>query len=144
MALEDATRFIAGGLPPARGAEWLHHWLRERTPRDLPPPLAWEHLDNAVGPPETAIHVYVNDGRWIAECPDCHGAQLACRTDHRFLCNECGNIVVGNKWRRVVWPLEADAIEAALSRRLRANQNWYPWETIEDLLAENAAHGGGS
>lgn len=156
MAMQDATKFAAGGLPPGRGAEWIHHYLRERAPRDLPPPPVWEHLGNGVGPPETAIHAYVNHGRWIAECPDCHGAQLACRTDHRFLCNECGNVAVDNKWRRVVWPLDAAEIEAALTGRPRANQNWNPGETVEDLLVEGPdpatgplsaigwlAHGGG-
>lgn len=90
-----------------------------------------------------AVPVVLNQGRWIACCPDCNGAQLASQTDQRFLCNECANIANGGAWRPTAWPPDRPAIEAALDRRQPANQNWVPGETVADLLAENAANGGG-
>jgi hypothetical protein len=88
------------------------------------------------GPPEIAIAVYANHGRWIAECPDCREAQIASATDYRFMCNGCANVAVGGLWRAVVWPEEHAEIDAALSSRPRVHQNWLPGETLEDLVAE--------
>lgn len=128
MAMRDATDFAAGGVHPARGAEWIHHYLRTGV-----------NLEKGIAP-FASIAVYINHGRWIAECPDCHGAQLACRTDHRFLCNDCGNIAVEGLWRPVDWPANPGAIEEALDMRPLANQNWVPGQTVDDLLAEEIAH----
>ena len=91
--------------------------------------------------PEPPLKVYVNYGRWIAECPDCHGAQLACHEDPRFMCNECGNVAAGNLWRALEWPADRPGIEAVLTARPERNQNWLPGETVEDLIAETRDHG---
>jgi hypothetical protein len=86
--------------------------------------------------PEPPLKVYLNYGRWIAECPDCHGAQLACHEDPRFMCNECANVAAGRLWRAIEWPTDRARIEAALESRDVKNQNWLPGETVEDLKAE--------
>lgn len=91
--------------------------------------------------PGSPLVVYLNHGRWVVECPDCHGAQLACWTDRRFLCNECGNIAVTGLWRAIAWPADREAIEAVLALRPEVNQNWLPGETVAALKAESAAHG---
>jgi len=91
--------------------------------------------------PEPPLKVYLNYGRWIAECPDCHGAQLACHEDPRFMCNECANIAAEGLWRAIEWPIDRPGIEAALERRHIDNQNWLPGETTEHLRAESRAHG---
>lgn len=97
-------------------------------------------LDNALaaplGPPEIAVPAYANHGRWIAECPDCSGAQMASPSDYRFMCNLCANVAVGGAWRPVTWPEERDSIEALLIERPLANQNWTPGETLDDLADE--------
>lgn len=131
--MKDAKDFVAEGIPAARGAEWVHYRLHSDS---------MQYLSKGTAP-QAAITAYINQGRWIAECPDCHGAQLACRTDRRFLCNDCGNIAVGNLWRPVDWPVDLDRIEDVLTRRPVENQNWDPWQTAEDLQVENAAHGKG-
>jgi hypothetical protein len=120
---------VMPGAPDAASAP-LQYWQPPGRPR----------LDVGISP-EPPLKVYLNHGRWIAECPDCHGAQLACWTDHRFLCNECGNVAVAGLWRAIIWPDDREAIETVLDQRSPVNQNWLPGETIEYLRAENAAHG---
>lgn len=92
-----------------------------------------------MGPPEIAINVVANHGRWVVECPDCSEAQMACATDHRFMCNLCANVAVEGMWRAVVWPEEHGEIDRLLSVRPIANQNWLPGETVDDLVAEGQA-----
>lgn len=124
--LIDASAYAVSGIPAARGAEWIHHQLRSSAA-----PL------NAATDPEATVPAYVNHGRWVVDCPDCRNAQLACRTDHRFMCNECGNIAVGKLWRPVIWPANARGIEAMLQNRPSVNQNWYPEESKTGLAIEN-------
>ena len=88
----DASAHEHHGIPPERGAEWVHYNLgpgHSRTP-----------LNVGINP-EATIPAYLNWGRWVVDCPDCKNAQLACRTDHRFLCDQCGNIAAGSLWRPV-------------------------------------------
>lgn len=79
------------------------------------------------------LPVVVNHGRWIVDCP-CGGAQLACRTDPRFFCVDCLNSWTDGAWVNVDWPRDAAAIDALLSSRPLALQNWNPGD---DLVAEN-------
>lgn len=123
-------------------------WPADRL-AEAAPSLFWQapvgvRLDAPTGPKSEAIFAYVNEDRWIAECPDCHGAQLAAREDRRFMCHVCGNVAVEGRWRQVVWPKDASYIEAALARRPIENAHWYPGETVPDLMRENAAHGAGA
>jgi hypothetical protein len=87
----------------------------------------------------------VDHGRWIVECPHCHGAQLASPDWHRFLCNDCANVAFGGRWLAVEWPSEdlAAAGEALLGARPDvATRNWDPTkETIGALKAENVIFG---
>lgn len=93
------------------------------------------------------ILAYVNHGRWIAECPDCAGAQLVSELERRFWCLNCGNAAVNFAWRHVRMPQKRTAIEAELvirpaARNERAiTRNWLPGETVEDLQRENVEHG---
>lgn len=88
------------------------------------------------------VLVVANHGRWIIECPDGDGgAQLASRADPRFMCVECLNASVDGKWRRVVWPKDADKIGAVLdARAFEVNRNWTGDETLADLKAEDREH----
>lgn len=93
------------------------------------------------------IVAYVNHGRWVAECPDCAGAQLVSELERRFWCLNCGNAAVNFAWRHVRMPKKRTAIEAELvirpaARNERAiTRNWLPGETVEDLQRENVEHG---
>lgn len=85
-----------------------------------------------------AVHVTGNHGRWVVECPDCHGAQLAHHADPRFLCTDCGNAGNGGKYRPVVWPKNHREISAVLDLRSGvATRHWLPGESVAELKAEN-------
>ena len=85
------------------------------------------------------LRVLVNDGRWLVQCPSCHSAQFAAKTDHRFFCVECQNRANGGLWVAVEWPNNVDAIEALLE--LRSDVRTRNWRFGDDLAAENDQHG---
>lgn len=93
-------------------------------------------LSAKLGPAAIAVEAYANAGRWVVECPDCSGAQMTSPDDRRFLCTLCANVGVDGLWRPVLWPVEAEAIDAALSSRPLPNRNWAPGETLDDLAVE--------
>lgn len=106
------------------------------------PVLPGQALGADLGPKSIAVHARANHGRWIVECPDCSGAQLACPDDHRFMCNECANAVVGGFYRPVIWPRDKAKIEALLMARSDpSTRNWFPHESVTDLRAENKTFG---
>lgn len=82
-----------------------------------------------------------NWGRWICKCPAgmCTNAVQVERRQERFECAGSGSC----GWTSPIqWPADPDAIEMLLRRRPDAKtRNWLPGETLEDLLAENTAHG---
>lgn len=125
-------------IPPERGAEWCVAMYWQGTG------LAPDTATMAPADPGTEVATYVNQGRWVTECPDCAGAQLTVFADPRFICNGCGNDAVGNRWRVVTLPSPEDraAIEAALALRPEGNQNWRPGEPVGLLHEETAAHEG--
>ena len=92
-----------------------------------------------------ATFAYVNHGRWLVDCPFCGSTQIAAKSDRRFLCagaDGCANAQVGGAYIPVVWPKDADRIEAELLQRPTPNnRNWMPGETVKDLRRENAEHG---
>lgn len=92
----------------------------------------------------TPVAARVNMGRWIADCPDCNGAEFVWLDNPRLWCVGCRNAAIGGAWRAVTLPDAEDraAIEAALVVRPNpANRNWQAPETVAELLAENAAMG---
>ena len=84
----------------------------------------------------------MRQGRWVVPCPWCFGAENASKLDPRFYCIECRNGEVGGAWVRVVWPDDAESIEALLAMRPDPRtRNWWPPETVGELLAENDRKG---
>lgn len=91
---------------------------------------------------ETPIKARLNHGRWIAECPDCKGAEFVHVDEPLFLCANCLNAAVGNKWRTVTVPNNRVSIERImLARPMPMNRNWKPGETLGRLKAENRERG---
>lgn len=102
----------------------------------------------------TYAQAYVNNGMWIADCPQQCGSaeQLMDGPDRKdyFFCSYCKCMATS-----VHWPPDADEIMEILERRpLPHNRNWWPeghklaiaagcrdGETLEELRAENAEHG---
>lgn len=101
----------------------------------LPPPVT-----TTAGPPARAR---VDHNRWIADCPDCGGAEFVWRDGPSvMICQNCLNGGIGHAWRAVEFPGDIAAIEAALlARPLPQNRHWSPGESVADLLAENAENG---
>jgi len=106
------------------------------------------------------VHAEINAGRWIAQCPDCAGAEAVSAEEPIFFCFSCGNERIGGKLRRVQFPEHFKEIEAELLKRpvrLMAGRDeiakmldaiperlpraWTPDETIEDLQEQNREAG---
>jgi hypothetical protein len=90
---------------------------------------------------DVGLVAYINHGRWTTDCPTCsraHAPQgMWTHPDWRIACcTECGAV-----YRHVAFPPHVDAMAAALLNRPRDLQNWRSPETLDDLLAENVAHG---
>ena len=88
-----------------------------------------------------AVPARIEHGRWLVDCPGCSGAELADISEPVFLCLSCGNSFSGHLPVAVRFPRERTAIEAALERRPRENQNWTDKESVADLMAENIEFG---
>ena len=108
------------------------------------------HMPAQDGVKNGEVVAYINHGRWVAECPDCAGAQIVSEKERRFWCVSCGNAAINFAWRHVRLPRDREGIEAVLVVRPAARsdkavtRNWTPGETIEDLEQENVTHGVGS
>ena len=116
----------------------LRFWRQQRR-------LGAPPSETAAGP---VVMAYINQGRWIAECPwGCGAALVASRADARYLCVTCWNEAVGGLWVPVVFPAQKGAIEAELLKRpardgfMAATRNWQPGESLADLRRENALRG---
>lgn len=74
---------------------------------------------------------------WMCECPSCHGG-VAVDPEHTIACClECGAVLTA-----VAIPAEWREIEAVLLKRPDVRtRGWWPGETVDDLRAENRAHG---
>lgn len=79
----------------------------------------------------------VNWGRWIVDCQVCPSGMAVSPGTPGTRCLDCGSLI-----GPIAWPADPDGVEAILSQRPDPNtRNWEPGETLENLLAENAAHG---
>lgn len=87
---------------------------------------------------------HISQGRWCADCPTpgCHAASYVSPADKRMWCIKCENIAAAGEWVPVKFPRNRERIEELLLRRaLPENRNWYPYESVKDLEAENERHG---
>ena len=105
----------------------------------------------------------INQGRWIADCLCCNGANMLDMDFPFFMCPLCGNADNGGAWYLVKFPRNWRAIEAILLKRpLRQTiirpdngaemntghnpahayiRSWEPGETLVALRAENTLLG---
>jgi hypothetical protein len=100
-----------------------------------------------------AARAYMNQGRWIADCPFCGGAErlwdgtVQRRKPAPFPFGLAGGLLhcgyTGSSCP-VEFPGDKDTIESILGRRPdELTRNWLLDETVEDLLFENLEHGVG-
>lgn len=98
-------------------------------------PIFWERVQ---GVPAAA---FVQDSSWVVGCPDC-SEHIVAQVGEPLFCPNCCNVQNAGAPRPVIFPPNRGAIEAALLRRpVPATRNWLPGEPVEQLRAENAAHG---
>ena len=112
--------------------EWraLQRWVLAQNRARLPKlswPDPWYCLER---PP-----VHVNYGRWMIHCA-CGDCPLVHPDWHLSLCLGCGAVYEG-----LMMPFESDAIEAVLCARPHPSQRNWTTETLDELRAENLAHG---
>jgi hypothetical protein len=84
--------------------------------------------------------------RWIADCPDCRvGVEYVWLDAPRFMCCNCGNRLIGGRWRTVKIPRDRKAIERELSARDDPETRiWTPGESLRRVRAENETLGIGA
>ena len=92
------------------------------------------------------LQARVNHGRWLADCPQCGGAEIA-RPDRLFKCQSGytgfnGEPVMCGFTAEIEFPNEKAVIESLLGSRSIQNQNWLPGETLAHLMKENTEHEG--
>lgn len=101
----------------------------ELPPRDLP-----------IRPVPAMIHT----NRWLAICdgPECGetSADYIWLESLWFMCKLCFNRSCGGYWRPVKLPQEAEAIVRVLNPRPPADRHWLPYESVDDLIAQNRAN----
>jgi hypothetical protein len=78
----------------------------------------------------------INHGRWVVDCPECHGGVTTFLDAPEARCWTCGAI-----FRHVVWPDRRRDIERVLLQRLPIHRNWTPTETLDQLIADNLRFG---
>lgn len=87
------------------------------------------------------LRAWVCRSDWRADCDVC-GDNLAVEPGEPFFCCNCLNAQNDGLARPVLWPDNRSEIESLLSRRvIPATRNWMITETIDDLRAEQLAHG---
>ncbi len=92
------------------------------------------------GPTPAPVLAYINEGRWVGDCPQCNASMMLMR-GAPFLCANCVNTDLGCQARPLIWPTDDQAeIEALLTVRSIANRNWTPGESVDLLRAENIEH----
>ncbi|MBC3989327.1 hypothetical protein H8N00_10630 [Streptomyces sp. AC563] len=99
-------------IPPA---ERVVAWYERQAQRRLPRPPDGVDLG---GP---ALYAQINHGRWVALCDQCNSAQLVSPADPRLYCVEC----LTPAWRRVRFPKDPAAAEAAVGDLPTAERNWW-------------------
>lgn len=132
-------RIITADLYFASTPAERHEALLARIAQRLSGTQALSVLDASNGAPVVA---YVNHGRWVADCPDCNGAEFV-SMGAPFMCSNCLNGGSG-VYRPVTIPAQRDAIERRLLQRKRVETRNWRGETVAQLTDENRRHGIGA
>ncbi len=120
--------------PPQR-AVW-------RSAVKVPQDRRWDIVRDASVCPDVKAFAVIRQGRWLTLCPfpGCNGAQLASFTSRRWMCVDCVNRAVGERWVEVVWPEDPCAVELWLDMRPHDAKNWDAGEDEEDIMRQDAEH----
>lgn len=92
-------------------------------------PTPWDAPDGAIP--------WVNGGKWTVTCA-CGDCPMACPEWDEVRCFLCGAV-----YRNLIWPPQREALERLLVKRPAHVRAWFPGESLDDIRAENLAHGVG-
>lgn len=84
------------------------------------------------------VEAHASWSRWAARCGLCPWGTDLRRLTPYIECLFCGTVT------EVIWPSDSmmDAVERLLMMRPDpSTRNWFPHETLHDLMFENGAHG---
>lgn len=134
---------MATAIPGASFADYVVKLFRaaQRTPVAAQY-YTKEALEKALSKPTgKPLHAFINHNRWMAVC-ECGGAEVVDPVYNSMYCFSCFNILNKGRPRHIKFPKDMPMIEAILIERDDPlNKNWMLTESIEDLEAENVAHG---
>lgn len=86
------------------------------------------------------LRAYINEGRWVADCPRCNSGIAVWVGMPDAACYDCGRV-----FSDIKFPKEAERLRAEnvlLKRESLTNMCWDPdTESVADLKAENALQG---
>ena len=119
---------------PVRKAGGYRTWVEQMVLSRWQRRVQWGDIGGRVG-------AEVVRSSWRVSCPFCAGAIVVNEGD-LFFCPDC--VMQGNSFKAmvVVFPKHRAEIENVLLKRPDpVHRNWLIGETVEDLRAENRAHG---
>ncbi|MGE3270385.1 MAG: hypothetical protein AB7P40_16650 [Chloroflexota bacterium] len=119
----------------------IDQWPKDAQVRRIAAQLGYRvPAPNFTAPDATPARALLNHGVWRAWCPDCaFAAEDVWRGHNLFWCMRCGNLKAGRAWRPLIWPDNWQQIERDLDRFPSQAQNWEPWGTPVDHVAEAEA-----
>ena len=86
------------------------------------------------------LKAYVNEGRWIADCPRCNGGVAVWVGMPDAACYDCGRVFSDIRFPSADKILKAERL--LMKRPSSMNMNWDPdLQTIANLKEENLLHG---
>jgi hypothetical protein len=118
----------------------------------------WNGKTDGVHP---GLAAHISGGRWLVACPGCGAYSYVTRRKPIHWCMSCGNGEIGEAVK-VIFPADADAIEAALlARPVQAalggpgtqaamqavslvpglRRDWFPGQSVDWLVDENRENG---
>ena len=130
--LIDAGRMLLGRDATDKDLD-MHRqaWVMDHTFTERNYETTWIEVDDQ-------IVAYVNEGRWVADCPYCNGGiAIPMKTQHDAACYDCGRIYKnidrpsGSELRQAEHELE--------KRPMNRNRNWnrHSGEKVSNLQQEN-------
>jgi len=121
--------------------EWLaRQYGRYKNGRQMIATIAAKNRMTIDNEPDGSVRAEINQGRWLAKCPLCGGAEMVSQEWPFFFCMSCGMADNGSHVMAVEFPKSKQQIEIILAVRPTENRNWQAGETKRNLWNENVAH----
>jgi hypothetical protein len=138
----DASGVTRRVIGPSRGR--LDEFLAAFVAR--PTFVGFPNRRDASGEPErliigdlaSTVKMYVNEDRWVGNCPHCNSGIAGIYRLNRCVCLDCGRVMAAE------FPSSTDVAvaEVVLSKRPEINRNWYTdREDVDDLKVQNLERG---